>query len=789
MCTSRPLIGLALLAALGCGRPEVAPERRADFDLALAREAVAAPVAFPVPAGAARAGLALPALPGGLGRIEVEVARPLDGALAVELERGDGIRDALTATPAFPGSNRYLLDASRGHVRLWITPPEAAALVVALKLWEPAAAELTRAGATRSCLPALSLRIANVHLGEGWKVRLGLARRSLVKDREPAGDAGLVARWEHGRSRVERRFPLAPGADWQNLWLESDDAAGSGTLELTGELPAGEELCFERPAAAPPPPPSAANVVLVSIDTLRADALASAPNLSARAARGRSFTRSYALSNWTLPSHAGLLLSRGYLEHGLPLPGEDQAFAYPEGRLPAAWTTVAEAFRAAGYATFASTEGGYLDPKFGFAQGFEAYSVVPALTMDREARLETHLERIAAFLREQRGGRPFFLFLHTYRAHDYLLNSAEYHDLLAREDARFAALGDLGRRQGDFTGIPAKYLRKLYRGGVARTDRFLEQALDGVEGALGPRDRLLVAITSDHGESFGEEPGVWGHGTSLREEQIRVPLVFAANDGSVPPGTDDTPVSALDVAPSLLAWAGLERPESFRGRALLASDGAERSPVEAMSAHLSGSFAERSLAFARVTGGAKLERRDRADGATALERCRAATGAAEGPDLALAACAQERGRLAERLAAASEWVWVVTARRPGDYRIDLDLATARLAAAIAPTGSPRPLLDVASGRVAFTAREPGVALLLFARADRLPVAALAGEGGGLDGPEWPAAPGARAEYSDAAGVALEVVRRSPGAPAGGGARPAAELERLERELRALGYLR
>jgi len=784
-----PLVALAALAVAGCRGAEQTQEQPFDFDLALAREEAAAPVAYPVPAGAAAAGLALPALPRGVGRIEIELARALPGALEVEVERADGRREAVSALPAFPGADRYQLEVAGAPTRLVIPSAEAAAAVVALRLWEPALGERTRDGVTRSCRPGDRLRVANVRLGEGWRAQLGLARTRLDGGREPMGEAALVVRWRQGRRTVERRFALAAGGGWQSFWLETDGAVGTGTLVLEGELPPGESLCFERPVAAPPPAPSAANVVLVSIDTLRADALADAPHLGARAARSLAFRRAYALSNWTLPSHASLLLSRGYLEHGLPLPGEDQAFAYPEGRLPAAWTTLAEAFRAAGYATFATTEGGYLDPKFGFARGFEGYSVVPALTMDRAARLDTHLERIAEFLRERRGGRPFFLFLHTYRAHDYLLNSPEYHDLVGAGDAHLVALGDLSRRQGDFTGIPADYLRRLYRGGVGRTDRFVEQALAGVEGALGARDRLLVAVTSDHGESFAEEPGVWGHGTSLREEQIRVPLFFAANDGSVATGTDDAPVSALDVAPSLLAWAGIEGPESFRGRPLLGREPGARSPVEATSAHLSGSFAERSFGFAAIAGGAKLERRDRADGRTAVERCSALAAAGEGPDLPSARCAAESDRLADRLASASEWVWAIDARRPGDYRIELDLAAAHLAAVLAPAGSARPLLDAARGEIRFTAAAPGVALLLFARADQLPVREVAGAAGPLTGPAWPALPGGHAEYADAAGVALAVLRRSPGAPAVGGARAPEELERLERELRALGYLR
>lgn len=795
------LVVLTALALGACAAPAPEAAARADFDLTQSEEAPAPGTVVAVAPGAAAAGIVLPAVAPELGRFEVELERAVGGALAVELESADGARVVVVAPPAFPGATRYPAFAPpRGagapsFVKLRLADGAAAAALTGVRLWPPELAEATRGGVTRRCRPGTNLRVTGVELGEGRRVRLGIARQAPAGGGQPSGPAFLEARWRNESSRIAHRFPLAAGSDWQDLWFDPEGATGRGELELVAELPAGETLCFERPATAVAVR-RPANVVLVSIDTLRADALGDAPRLAARAARGLRFERAYALSNWTLPSHAGLLLSRSYLEHGLPLPGEDQAFAYPEGRLPAAWTTLAGAFRAAGYATFATTEGGYLDPKFGFAQGFEAYSVVAPLTVDPAAALDRHLERIARFLAEQRGDRPFFLFLHTYRVHDYRVNSAEYQTGTLASDAPFRRLGNLeqlgaaaGDTRGDrFHGVPAGYLRRLYRAGVESTDAFVERALAQVEAGLAPRERLLVAITSDHGESFAEEPGIWGHGTSLGEEQIRVPLLIQANDGSVPAASVERPVSALDLAPSLLAWAGVDRPASFRGRDDLLRGGERGSPVEAMSARLSGSFAERDLAWARVGATLKFERRDRADGWTALERCStyAAGGGLVGT--APASCAAARAELAARLRDSSEWVWAVTARRAGRFRIELDLASAHLAAIAAAEGSSRALLDPSRGRVELEAARAGATFLLFARPDRLPVRELGAESGPLAGPAWPALPGARALYADARGEALEVVRRSPG----GGAAPPhtpAERERLERELRALGYLR
>jgi hypothetical protein len=777
-------LGLSLLCG-ACAGPPVPP---ADvvLDLAQREEAHVGPVTYDDIPALAKVGIPLRLGSDRAGHLEVELARHVAGAVEVRLVDGSGVPERAHATPAHPGAQRYQLTlpfrSRESPPWSWaqVVDPEIQGLLVAARTWPPEAVAVTVAGITRSCFRGRSLDATNVRLGGRWRLRLGVSGTAPGK---------LRARWRSERGGSSAwSFDLDGLPAWRDLWLDREGEEANGALEVTAELPAGGSLCFERPAPAPPRRTRGASVALVSIDTLRADALGDAPRLATRAASGTTFERAYALSNWTLPSHAALLLSRSYLEHGLPLPGEDQAFAYPEGRLPAAWTTLAEAFRDAGYATFATTEGGYLDPKFGFADGFEAYSVVPALALDRSARLETHLERLEEFLRSQRGDRPFFLFVHTYRTHDYLSNAPEYHGLATEADAALTALGDLEPRryEGGVRDVPGDYLRRLYRAGVARTDRFVDEALRRIEAAAGARERLLLAITSDHGESFGEERNVWGHGTSLREEQIRVPLVLLANDGSFPARRVAEPVSSLDLAPTLLAWAGVDRPASFRGTDLRRAPAGDPG-IEVMTALLFGGFADRTLSWARIGGSWKLERRDRANGETLLRSCVELDARGAGGRLDPAICSEAEERLAARLAREGQFVWRVTAERRGRFRIELDDATG-LAAVVAAEGSRRALFEPRSGIVEVEAAHPGYSVLLFARSEALGVKRLASERGTLEGPSWPATPGAVARYADAAGFTVEVERRAPAAGAATPRSPA-ELERLERELRALGYLR
>ncbi len=382
----------------------------------------------------------------------------------------------------------------------------------------------------------------------------------------------------------------------------------------------GEEPVGRSPAnrASSPHP----NVLLISLDTLRADFVAEAPFLSRLAAEGRSFPNAIASSNWTLPTHVSLFTSLPYAVHNLPPPRSTAP--HESTRIPGDWPTLAWALRDAGFYTAATTEGGWLDPRFGFAGGFDRFESSRPRFHGGTAVLADHVRLAREFLVEA-ADRPAFLFVHTYKVHDYFLNSEEYHDLLTADDAPYAALGNLLENVAPEQrfAIPDGFVRRLYAAGVRRADRFVEELVEALRPATGDVPWLVI-VTSDHGESLGER-GLWGHGGSLEDEQIRIPLIVRSYGGKRLAGRVDRPVSTVDVAPSLLAWLGLEPTAGFLGSPDLLADEVppQRSPI------LSRFFlhhAERpstgEVRQALIYRNTRYERADHFDGSLVSESCR-----------------------------------------------------------------------------------------------------------------------------------------------------------------------
>lgn len=308
----------------------------------------------------------------------------------------------------------------------------------------------------------------------------------------------------------------------------------------------------------------APDVLLISVDTLRGDAVADMPFLARLGREGRSLPRVYAASTWTLPSHASLLLSRPYSSHRVPQISARPPF--PGSALPPEATTLADAFLAAGYRTFATVEGGYVDRGFGFGRGFEVYDQLPALAHDPGADFGGHLAGLLSFVRGT-AAEPVFAFVHTYRVHDYFLNLPRFQRFLLPEDEPWRARGTLAGllHRTDGGEPPPELLHRLYRGAAAETDALLAALVDRVLAADRSR-RWLVVVTSDHGECFSREPRLRTHGTAIVEDQIRVPWIAWAADGSLSGGAVAPLASGIDVAPSILGWAGLAVPSSFLGR-------------------------------------------------------------------------------------------------------------------------------------------------------------------------------------------------------------------------------
>ncbi|MFP5285976.1 MAG: sulfatase-like hydrolase/transferase [Thermoanaerobaculia bacterium] len=310
-------------------------------------------------------------------------------------------------------------------------------------------------------------------------------------------------------------------------------------------------------AAAPARPP---DVVLITIDTLRADSLGFAgnarvqtPALDRLAAQGRVFANAHAHNVVTLPSHANILTGLHPYQHGVR---ENSGFRL-SGEVP----TLATVLRGAGYATAAFVGAYPLDSEFGLDRGFQVYD-------DRTTRGSNDEELELA---ERRGdevvgpalkwwqasqGKPRFLWVHLYDPH-----------------APYAPPEPFASR----------YAKEPYLGEIAAADSFLAPLLEASKGAL-------VVMTADHGESLGEH-GELTHGLFAYEATLKVPLVVSGP--GVKPGRDGRPARHVDIFPTVLQAAGVAPPEGSRpGRSLLApSKGDEATYFEALSTNLNRGWA------------------------------------------------------------------------------------------------------------------------------------------------------------------------------------------------------
>jgi len=377
---------------------------------------------------------------------------------------------------------------------------------------------------------------------------------SLDLGRERVGREWIEARADLVRFRgrpVVLRLVSAPGPDGDDAF---DYAVWAG-LRLRGGA-----------TRAPRMP----HVVLIDVDTLRADRLgcygsprATSPGIDAWAAREAVVYRDVlATAPWTLPSTASMMTGLYVHQHGV-----DQ---FPRALHPAT-PTLATLLAAAGYECFAITEGGYVRAAFGFGSGFDVYRSARYKSADWEPALE--------WVRQRGSERPFFLFLHTYLVHapypsDPRFESEcepPYDGVLAGKAVGYDnVIEPFNRRALELSDGDRAYANRLYDALVARADRVVSGFLSGLEPLLGGED-VLVVITSDHGEELFEH-GQMGHGQSLYDELLRVPMIvsYPRSLADRPAGVvDATPASSVDLLPTVLDAAGLPPPGHLPGRSLL----------------------------------------------------------------------------------------------------------------------------------------------------------------------------------------------------------------------------
>jgi arylsulfatase A-like enzyme len=223
-------------------------------------------------------------------------------------------------------------------------------------------------------------------------------------------------------------------------------------------------------------------------------------------------------------------------------------------RAPDALVTLAERMRDGGYETVGFSENSWLSNAFNVNQGFERFELITP----KVARLPGALAR---WLRERRARneeRPFFLFVNVVDAHaPYAVRESNpfLPEGVSADEARAVSQEKADYMCAEGRERDLAILRGLYLGGVRAADDKLSYLLT-VLGGAGLADDLVVVVTSDHGEHFGEGRRI-EHVAGLDEPLIRIPLVVHGLKGAAS-GVIEQPVGLTAVAPSVLAWAGLE---------------------------------------------------------------------------------------------------------------------------------------------------------------------------------------------------------------------------------------
>ncbi|OQX55061.1 MAG: hypothetical protein B5M54_03525 [Candidatus Aminicenantes bacterium 4484_214] len=300
----------------------------------------------------------------------------------------------------------------------------------------------------------------------------------------------------------------------------------------------------------------AKNVVLVSLDTLRADHLScygysrkTSPNLDALAREGFLFEKAIAPSPWTLPSHVSMLTGLRTINHQV---------TSPEDKMSDQLETLAEVFSRAGYATVALTGGGYLHHSYGFSQGFDHYLIRGEVNNYRA--VESLSENVNNWI-ERLKDRPFFLFIHTYQIHSPYHSPPPYNRRFLDETAKWEKV-DLKQmrlnkelRYKPLIPQERKNIIDLYDGEIVYTDDVLIKSLIAELRRQNLYDRTLIAVTSDHGEEFYEHRG-WSHSHNVYNELLRVPLIIK-NFNSYPQGKRiKQMVRMIDLFPTILEACG-----------------------------------------------------------------------------------------------------------------------------------------------------------------------------------------------------------------------------------------
>jgi len=290
-----------------------------------------------------------------------------------------------------------------------------------------------------------------------------------------------------------------------------------------------------RALAGRQPAPASLNVVLITLDTLRADVLGCygggvpTPNIDRLARESVLFEQATATVPLTLPSHSSILTGLLPARHGV----RDNGGFF----LEPSFTTLAERFQAAGYATGAFVGSWVLERRWGLAQGFDRYSD-PFVEQEFQRRGDAVVADALAWLDQVPGERRFFAWVHLFDPHTPYDPPEPFR---------------------------SQHASQPYHGEVAYVDSLVGRLLQGVD-RRGGGERTIVVLMADHGEGLGDH-GEPEHGLFVYDATMSIPLLVRTPWGLT--GRSRTQVSAVDVLPTILDLVGLAPLPGIDGASLL----------------------------------------------------------------------------------------------------------------------------------------------------------------------------------------------------------------------------
>ena len=415
-----------------------------------------------------------------------------------------------------------------------------------------------------------------------------------IDDQPATFRVGISPDGSNADERVILEHTVTMPYRWERQPVDLSEFAGRSvqlSLSLVGDEPGipglwGTPIVRTRAAANADAPQG---VILIQADTLRPDHLGlyghkrdTTPFLSRLAAEGAVFRNTYAQAGWTKVSTPSIMTSLYPSTHGIFTPND---------RLPASATTIAEAYREAGYATLSLSSVMFTGQSTNLHQGFEELheqtSVPDSGGPYSSKTSREYVDRATDWIERHRD-EPFFIYLHVFDPHSPYEPRRPYDAMWADQSRReehirqrealrkiiadpfMASRGMATPEEMVKAGVdPAAYIaydRDWYDSSIRGLDAELARLFERLRSA-GLDEKTAVVFLSDHGEEFHEHGRMW-HGQSAYGEMIRVPLVVRW-PGHIPVGgVLEQAVQLIDVMPTLLDFSRLPHPEGLQGQSL-----------------------------------------------------------------------------------------------------------------------------------------------------------------------------------------------------------------------------